>query len=72
MIRISEDICDNCEACVMVCPAEGIFFMDKIIYTEKNCNYCKRCEIFCPLGAIIIEINSKNHSIENSPEKIQK
>ena len=58
MIKIENEKCISCLACVSACPyniikLEGLFITIKD--TEK-CNACKKktCKILCPTGAIIL------------------
>lgn len=54
-IKINYKKCDNCEACVMVCPTDALIYIDKLKYREKKCKKCGNCENYCPLSAISLE-----------------
>jgi len=56
IIKVSEDKCNLCGACVEECP-KGIFDVsdNKLVLKDVlSCTTCKACEQVCPIGAIKI------------------
>jgi len=55
-IKVIEDSCNGCEACVPACPYEAISVQDGIARIDlDNCNLCGACVSECPFEAIVIE-----------------
>lgn len=55
-IKVIEDSCNGCEACVPACPYGAISVQDGIACIDlDNCNLCGACVSECPFEAIVIE-----------------
>ena len=54
-IRVDDELCSNCGACVANCPYGGIEIIDDKACITDDCNLCGACVESCPVNAIIIE-----------------
>jgi electron transfer flavoprotein alpha subunit len=55
-IKVIEENCNGCEACVSVCPYGAISIREGIACIDiDNCNLCGACVPECPFEAIVIE-----------------
>ncbi len=55
-IKIIEESCNGCGACVDVCPYEAISIQNEIARIDlDNCNLCGACVPECPFEAIVIK-----------------
>ena len=59
MVRIDNEKCISCIACISACPydlikMEGLFIE---VENSQQCNDCdeKSCKILCPTGAIFLD-----------------
>ncbi|MFH1127014.1 MAG: 4Fe-4S binding protein [archaeon] len=52
MIKIDQDACIKCFACVSVCPNGAIEEKDGGVYPTKKCTDCGDCIEACPASAI--------------------
>ena len=55
MIRINEQSCDCCAACVSVCPVDAIVLERRLAVDAGTCISCGRCVAVCPCGALALE-----------------
>ena len=56
-IKINEDYCIGCGACVDMCPT-GVLDVVKGVNTAEyvdNCCKCRECERVCPVDAIKVD-----------------
>ena len=53
-VRVDQETCIGCEACVHVCPTNALFMNDdgKAECQEDLCIDCGACMPTCPVGAI--------------------
>jgi len=54
---IDDTKCNNCKACVRICPKE-VFGLDESCVTVDKpfyCTGCDSCEVVCPEDAIKVE-----------------
>lgn len=61
IVKIIEDECIGCEACVEACPYNAIKMIDMIAIKCDLCNGEPQCVKFCPLHAIIYEEGRKQN-----------
>jgi electron transfer flavoprotein alpha subunit/NAD-dependent dihydropyrimidine dehydrogenase PreA subunit len=54
-IRIDDDLCTGCAACVASCPYGGIEIVDDKACIRDECTLCGACVEECPVEAIILE-----------------
>ena len=54
-IRIDDELCTGCGACVESCPYGGIEIIDDKACITKDCNLCGACVEACAVDAIILE-----------------
>ena len=54
-IRIDDELCTGCGACVDSCPYGGIEIIDDKACITKDCNLCGACVESCAVDAIILE-----------------
>jgi electron transfer flavoprotein alpha subunit/NAD-dependent dihydropyrimidine dehydrogenase PreA subunit len=54
-IRVDNELCSGCGACVANCPYGGIEIKDDKACITENCNLCGACVESCPVEAIILE-----------------
>jgi electron transfer flavoprotein alpha subunit len=54
-IRIDDELCTGCGACVDSCPYGGIEIIDDKACITKDCNLCGACVEACAVDAIILE-----------------
>lgn len=56
-IRLNEDSCFECGACVSVCPTKALSLSDdySLNLDEDKCVYCKACIPVCPVGALTLK-----------------
>jgi len=53
MIRVDDNLCDYCGACVGTCPEIVIHLLDaKLIVDNDGCTDCGICTYACPVGAL--------------------
>jgi len=51
-MRISEEQCGYCGACIAVCPQNVLELSGMKIITHSGCENCMLCRVVCPVGAI--------------------
>ncbi len=54
-IRVDDDICTGCGACVANCPFGGIELVNNIACIQEGCTLCGQCVDVCPVEAITLE-----------------
>lgn len=57
IIGIREDLCENCNICVDICPLDVLKESNGVIPViayREDCQSCYLCKISCPKSAIII------------------
>ncbi len=55
LVHVDPDLCDGCEDCIKLCPAEVFDFSVKAYPTRpQNCLGCRTCEAVCKSKAVII------------------
>jgi len=54
-IRVDDELCSNCGACVANCPYGGINIVNNKACITEDCNLCGACVEECPTEAIILE-----------------
>ena len=56
-IRINEDLCVHCGACISLCSTGALFFNEERLrqFDEDKCVGCKLCVDACPRNAIEYE-----------------
>ncbi|MDI6916509.1 MAG: 4Fe-4S binding protein [Thermoplasmatales archaeon] len=54
-VKIDEEKCTGCGACVDVCPTEAITVNEKAKVDEEKCIECSACVSECPVGAISLK-----------------
>jgi len=61
-VKVEEDLCTGCEACLETCVFKGMDVMgDKARVNQKRCLGCGRCENACPTEAISITITDPSY-----------
>jgi len=55
MLRVIEEKCTGCGACVDSCPFGAIRVEEVAIIDEEKCTLCRACIEACPLGALELE-----------------
>lgn len=55
-IRLDENSCIECGACLSLCPTEALILGDdySIVFDEDKCVYCKACVPACPARALSV------------------
>jgi Fe-S-cluster-containing hydrogenase component 2 len=54
IVKIIEELCVGCEACLPLCPYAAMETRDDKVYIiDANCRGCMRCIPACPVDAII-------------------
>ncbi len=52
-VRVDEQICLHCGACVAVCPPDAIFLESSaLVIHQEICTACERCARMCPVQAL--------------------
>jgi ferredoxin len=54
ILRIDKNECDQCGACVGVCPGNALVLTEEIKVMPERCIACGRCVTLCPHGACSI------------------
>lgn len=56
-IRLDEDSCLECGACVSLCPTKALSLTDdySLKLDENKCVYCKACIPVCPVRALTLK-----------------
>lgn len=54
-IRVDDELCSGCGACVANCPYGGIEVKNDIACITDDCNLCGACVEVCPVEAIVLE-----------------
>ncbi|MEW6080265.1 MAG: 4Fe-4S binding protein [Bacillota bacterium] len=53
-LRVEGRVCDNCGACIEVCPVEAISRLDGRLHVDPDmCTQCGACIEECPHGVIV-------------------
>jgi len=61
-VKVDEDLCVGCEACLEVCVFNGMEMIDgKAVVNQETCLGCGRCETTCPNDAITITITDLSY-----------
>ena len=55
MLRVIEEKCTGCGACVDACPFGAIRVEEMAVIDEEKCTLCGACVEACPLGALELE-----------------
>lgn len=55
-IRLDEDTCLECGACLSLCPTDALQLDDdySIVLNEEDCVYCGACVPACPVNSLTI------------------
>lgn len=57
IISIDPKLCDDCKACLSICPMEAISSLfGYAVIEQSRCVACRLCLTVCPQGAIKIGI----------------
>ena len=57
---IDDERCDQCKACVEVCPNDALRMIDdKVVHIPAHCEFCGICVSACPTRAIEFQSHSK-------------
>ena len=52
-MKVNEQLCDICGACVAVCPVDAIRVSEHRVHIDNDvCISCGACETVCPTKAI--------------------
>lgn len=52
-VRVDEQVCHHCGACVAVCPPDAIFLENSaLVIHQEICTACERCVKMCPVQAL--------------------
>lgn len=53
---ITEERCDGCEECILVCPMDVLFLEGTLCRVDEDefCTGCKVCEAACTRDALVI------------------
>lgn len=56
MVKVNEDTCTGCNACVTICPAKVLELEEgkAVPVNMGDCVGCQSCEMVCPVGAIVV------------------
>ncbi len=54
-IKIDDELCTGCGACVANCPYGGIELVDNVACIQEGCTLCGACVEVCPVEAITLE-----------------
>ncbi|KXA90646.1 hypothetical protein AKJ62_00315 [candidate division MSBL1 archaeon SCGC-AAA259D14] len=56
-VRLDEETCIDCGACVSLCPTKALKIIDdySIVLDEDECVYCRACVPACPVNALSME-----------------
>jgi electron transfer flavoprotein alpha subunit len=54
-LRLDEQACTGCGACVETCPFGALVLEDELVRIGENCNDCGACIDSCPTDALILE-----------------
>ena len=63
-VRIIEDNCIGCEACVSSCPFGAIEMRDDKAYITEACTMCGACVEACPAEAIVKDIEAPKETVD--------
>ena len=55
MIKIKENRCDFCSACISVCPPDSIEVRESSIKIDDTCIDCDLCVYICPIEVLSSE-----------------
>ena len=61
MIQINRDSCDDCGACVSVCPYNASRITESLEIDPHTCTSCGQCVVVCPFGALHQEKEKKTN-----------
>jgi electron transfer flavoprotein alpha subunit/NAD-dependent dihydropyrimidine dehydrogenase PreA subunit len=54
-LKVLEDVCTGCAACVSVCPFGALSMQNNIAVVNDLCNACAACLDVCPVEALVLE-----------------
>ena len=52
MVHIEVSACDECGACVSVCPEDALVLADSLLVDQEKCTSCCNCIDVCPFAAL--------------------
>lgn len=58
-VKIHHDSCIDCNKCIMICPTDNLYSINKKIEVKDNCTICYRCVNECPTQSISIITKQK-------------
>ncbi len=54
-LRIDDNLCHSCGACVAVCPPDCLFLNGLTLTVDQEaCTACGRCVMICPVQALAL------------------
>ena len=57
-VRVNQDKCSGCQACVEVCPESAISLANGLAaINQALCTQCEACISLCPPGALYVEVD---------------
>ncbi|UCF78373.1 MAG: FAD-binding protein [Candidatus Eiseniibacteriota bacterium] len=68
-LRLNEEACTGCGACVETCPFGALILEGDIVRVGENCNDCGACLSSCPTEALILERPEPTVSVDLSAYK---
>jgi len=64
ILEIDTTLCDNCNLCKEICPADNIIIENGYYRIKGNCYFCARCYNNCPKNAIKVKLEKGKIIIE--------
>jgi ferredoxin len=59
MLKIDQNLCDQCGTCIAVCPADALALTEQLAVDGLKCTTCGTCVRVCPFGALAVAKDSK-------------